>query len=81
MTTALLPVKHKPSRRKTLRNKGKGHVERTRAGVGGLPIWSLRLGGAQLRSWHAEAASRGLSTAEWLRRAAEHYKQCNEYDD
>ena len=81
MTMALLPVKHKPSRRKTLRNKGKGAGERNRAGVGGLPIWSLRLGGAQLRSWHAEAASRGLSTAEWLRRAAEAYKGHQDEDE
>ena len=81
MTTALLPVKHKPSRRKTLRNKGKGDVERKRAGVGGLPIWSLRLGESQLRSWHREAASRGLSTAEWLRRAAEHYKGYTDEDE
>ena len=74
MAATLTPTKERAKTPKTLAGKSKGHVERTRAGQGGLPVWALRVGLGQLRSWHSEAASRGLSTAEWLRRAAEAYK-------
>ena len=81
MVSDTLPVIAKPSRRKTLTDKRKGAGKGARARDGGLPRMAIRVGESQLRSWHREAASRGLSTAEWLRRAAEHYKGYTDEDE